>query len=220
MQHERSTTAEDKERPKCRPGDSQCGGDRYTEGVNTPEDPMRTLEDHLSTYADYHRDRRNIATHFVGIPVIVLAVATLLSRPAFDVGLAVGGLPLALSPAILVVFGFLAFYYRLDLRYGVTMTLALLPTLFIGAWFAAQSTTVWLAGGVGMFVGGWLVQFIGHFFEGRKPAFVDDLIGLVVGPLFVVAELGFIVGLRKEVHAEIVRRSGPTRSGRPQPATA
>ena len=42
---------------------------------------MKTLVDHLSQYASYHRDPRNIATHFVGIPLIVLAVTILLSRP-------------------------------------------------------------------------------------------------------------------------------------------
>ena len=41
---------------------------------------MKTLVEHLSQYAEYHRDRRNIATHFVGIPLIVLAVAELLSE--------------------------------------------------------------------------------------------------------------------------------------------
>lgn len=171
---------------------------------------MRTLVDHLSNYADYHRDRRNIATHFVGIPVIVVAVAVLLSRPAFDVGL-----PLALSPAILVVGGFIAFYFRLDVRFGLLMTALLVPALYFGGVVAAQSTAVWLAAGLGMFVGGWIVQFIGHIFEGRKPAFVDDLVGLVVGPLFVVAEVVFALGLRPEVAAEITRRSGPTRVGRP-----
>ena len=42
---------------------------------------MKTLTDHLAQYAAYHRDRRNIATHFIGIPLIVVAVAVLLSRP-------------------------------------------------------------------------------------------------------------------------------------------
>ena len=40
------------------------------------------LTQQLAKYAAYHRDRRNIATHFIGIPMIVLAVAVLLSRPA------------------------------------------------------------------------------------------------------------------------------------------
>ena len=47
---------------------------------------MKTLVDQLAQYADYHRDRRNIATHFVGIPMIVLAVQVLLSRPALQAG--------------------------------------------------------------------------------------------------------------------------------------
>lgn len=42
---------------------------------------MKSLVDHLSQYAAYHRDKRNIVTHFVGIPLIVIAVAVLLSRP-------------------------------------------------------------------------------------------------------------------------------------------
>jgi uncharacterized membrane protein YGL010W len=42
---------------------------------------MKSLVDHLSQYAAYHRDPRNIASHFIGIPLIVVAVAVLLSRP-------------------------------------------------------------------------------------------------------------------------------------------
>ncbi|MEX5669899.1 Mpo1-like protein, partial [Pseudomonas neuropathica] len=47
---------------------------------------MKSLVDHLGQYATYHRDPRNIATHFVGIPVIVVAVAVLLSRPQWAGG--------------------------------------------------------------------------------------------------------------------------------------
>ena len=43
---------------------------------------MKTLTQQLANYAAYHRDRRNIATHFVGIPMIAVAVAVLLARPA------------------------------------------------------------------------------------------------------------------------------------------
>ena len=60
---------------------------------------------------------------------------------------------------------------------------------------------------------GWVIQFVGHIWEGRKPAFVDDLIGLVIGPLFVVAEAVFALGLRPELHAAITERAGPVRDG-------
>ena len=171
---------------------------------------MRSLTDHLSSYADCHRDRRNIATHFVGIPVIVLAVATLLSRPVLT---ELGGFPV--SPALFLMAGFCAFYLSRDARYGVVMTAWMALNAWLGAMIAAQSTTVWLAAGLGMFVGGWIVQFVGHAFEGKKPAFVDDISGFAVGPLFVMAELGFALGLRSEVLAEIEKRVGPTRAGKP-----
>lgn len=165
---------------------------------------MKTLVDHLSQYAEYHRDRRNIATHFVGIPLIVLAVAELLSRP----GLEVAGL--WLSPAALVAAAAAIFYLRLDLRYGLLMSALLLLSLWFGAVLAVQSTTLWLSVGVALFVIGWIIQFVGHYYEGRKPAFVDDLMGLLVGPLFVVAELGFMLGLRKDVEQAVEERAGPT----------
>ncbi len=167
---------------------------------------VKTLTDHLSTYATYHRDRRNIATHFVGVPMIFLAVVTLLSRPAVDLG----GIPG--SPALLVSAGALAFYLRLDLRFGAVMTALTGLALWGGAGIAARSTGVWLGTGLGLFGVGWVIQFVGHYFEGKKPAFVDDLIGLLVGPLFVVAEAGFALRLRPAVQAAIEHRAGPTRA--------
>jgi uncharacterized membrane protein YGL010W len=171
---------------------------------------MKTLGDQLSNYASYHRDRRNIATHFVGIPMIFVAVVTLLSRPTFAV---VEGVPL--TPATLVAAGAVLFYLALDRRFGVLMAALTGLSMWAGACLATQSTGIWLGAGLGLFVVGWIIQFVGHAFEGRKPAFVDDLIGLLVGPLFVVAEVAFALGLRPEVRDEVVRRAGPTRAGKP-----
>jgi uncharacterized membrane protein YGL010W len=163
---------------------------------------MKTLTDHLSQYAAYHQDGRNVATHFVGIPMIVVAVATLLSRPMWMVG----DLPLSLA-AVATLLSCL-FYLRLDLRFGTTMTLLMALSLAAGYWFAAQSTAIWLGAGLGLFIVGWALQFLGHYYEGRKPAFVDDLIGLIVGPLFLVAEAAFHLQMRLEVKAAIDTRLG------------
>lgn len=168
---------------------------------------MKTLTDHLAQYAAYHRDPRNVATHFVGVPMIVVAVATLLSRPSF----AIAETGLAASPAVLAIAATIAFYLRLDRRFGVVMAALMGLAGFAGAALAAQTTAVWLAGGLGLFFVGWIIQFVGHAFEGKKPAFADDLVGLVVGPLFVVAEAGFAAGFRDEVRLAIESRSGPPR---------
>lgn len=165
---------------------------------------MKTLVDHLAQYAAYHRDRRNIVTHFVGIPMIVLAVTTLMSRAGFEV------LGVVLTPGMALGFASAIFYWRLDGRFGLVMTLLLGLSLGAGRWLAVQGTGVWLGAGLGLFVVGWIFQFVGHYYEGRKPAFVDDLIGLIVGPLFVVAEVAFFLGLRDEVRRAVEERVGPT----------
>lgn len=165
---------------------------------------MKTLTDHLSQYATYHRDRRNIFTHFIGVPMIAFAVTVLLSRP----GMSAFGL--WFSPATLCALASAAFYLRVDLRLGALMTALLGLSLWGGANLAAESTLVWLSSGLGLFVVGWIIQFVGHYYEGRKPAFVDDLSGLIIGPLFVVAELLFLVGIRDELRQAIEERAGPT----------
>jgi uncharacterized membrane protein YGL010W len=165
---------------------------------------MKTLVDHLAQYGAYHRDSRNILSHFVGIPLIVLAVAVLLSRPAVE------AFGLWLSPATLIAMAAAAFYLRLDLRFGLLMSLLLALSLWAAALLAMQTTTLWLSSGIGLFVIGWIIQFVGHYYEGRKPAFVDDLMGLVIGPLFVAAEAAFLLGMRKDVERQIVERVGPT----------
>lgn len=173
---------------------------------------MKTLTDHLAQYADYHRDPRNLFSHFIGIPMIVAAVAILLSRPGVDVGV-------WLSPAALVALVATLFYLRLDVRFAIVMGGVLLGCVWLGAWLAQQSTVIWLSTGLTLFLVGWVIQFIGHYFEGRKPAFVDDLTGLIIGPLFVAAELGFLIGWREPLRQAIEARVGPVRL-RPHPVDA
>ena len=164
---------------------------------------MKTLVDQLSQYAAYHRDSRNLVTHVIGIPMIVVAVVTLLSRPALDLG------SVPLSPATIVAAIAIVYYLLLDLRIGLAMLVAIGLAVAGGQWFASLATAAWLAWGLGLFVVGWIFQFVGHYYEGRKPAFVDDIVGLLIGPLFVVAEIAFAMGLRTDVKNAIEARVGP-----------
>lgn len=155
----------------------------------------------LARYAAYHRDRRNIYTHFLGIPLIVLAMVILLSHP---LGFDWGGLTptwawvgMALSMIYYQHMGWrivwlMLIYYALNLALA-PMLLEVLP------W-------TWWKIGIGLFVIGWIFQFIGHYFEGRKPAFFDDLRGLLAGPLFVIMEWLFLLGLAKKIQLAITLR--------------
>ncbi len=166
---------------------------------------MRAATDLLSGYAQYHRDQRNIASHFVGVPLIVFAVGVLLARPAFQLG------GLALSPAWLVYAVTAAWYLtRGNLALGLAVSGVVAALLLAAQQVAHGSFAGWLGWGLGTFAVGWAIQFAGHWYEGRKPAFVDDIAGLFVGPMFVTAEAMFLFGWNKPLLAEIERRAGPT----------
>lgn len=162
---------------------------------------MKSLADQLANYAAYHRDRRNIALHFVGIPLIVLAVEILLSRAAIAIG------PISATPAMIVSAIAALYYLRLDPRLGLLMAVLLALGAWLGVAIAAQANPVWLGAGIGLFVIGWAIQFVGHIYEGRKPAFLDDVIGLAIGPLFVVAEALFLLGLRPDLKDALTARA-------------
>ncbi len=161
---------------------------------------MKTLAEHLIQYAHYHRDQRNIYTHFAGIPLIVIALFSLLS---FEIAAGV-------TVTHLLLVGSLLFYFRLSLGMGLVM-LGFSASCYALALqlVALDSTTAWLGWSVAVFVLGWVLQFIGHYFEGKKPAFVDDLVGLLIGPLFVMAELLFLLGLAKSLQQQIDQGAGP-----------
>jgi uncharacterized membrane protein YGL010W len=166
---------------------------------------MKTLIDQLSNYADYHRSVRNIATHLVGIPLIVLALFVLLSRPIWTIG------GFYISPALLVALASVLYYLRLNVGMGLIMGALYFLGLMFGASVAALDDNTWLAVGVGGFLLGWVIQFVGHYFEGRKPTFFDDVMGLAIGPLFVVAEIIFKLGAYAELKQQIEKRCGPVR---------
>lgn len=174
---------------------------------------MKSLAENLTQYAAYHRDRRNIATHFVGIPMIVFAIVLAAATVHIPAG------PLTLSGAALLSIAASIYYFRLDLAFGLAMALALFAMCAV-----ASEATHRLGAGVSLgvaatvFTLGWALQFLGHKFEGMKPAFYDDARQLLIGPLFVCAEAGFLLGAREPLRRYIEERVGPTlarRDGRP-----
>ena len=159
----------------------------------------------LTQYAEYHRDRRNILTHFVGVPMIVFAVGVLLSKPGFIVG------TLVLSPAW-VLYALVALWYvtRGELLLGVAVSAAVALLTLLAHQLPGGGVGPWLGWGLGFFVVGWAVQFVGHYYEGRRPAFTQDLTGLLVGPMFVVMEMLAALGLFRSLVSEVEHRAGPT----------
>jgi uncharacterized membrane protein YGL010W len=159
-------------------------------------------------YAHYHRDRRNIATHLVGIPLIFLSIGVLLLEPTW----VIEGHTVSLA---WMAWALTSVWYltRGDLLLGLATTLVNAALIALAHQVpdlsAALGLPVWQCG-VALFVIGWLFQFVGHYLEGRKPAFVDDVVGLLVGPMFVVGEVLISMGLLQRMRRDIERQAGPT----------
>ena len=148
---------------------------------------MPSTQDRLwADYEAHHRAGGNKVCHMVGIPLIIAGLLGLLAIPLARVN----GVPLEASLLLLLIAG--GVYLWLDTKLGLVM-IAFSALLYLGArmlpWPAA----------LGLFLVGWVFQFIGHgVYEKRSPAFLDNLAHLLVGPLWVLNHLVPLKGGKTE----------------------
>ena len=162
---------------------------------------MKRLEEQMAFYAAYHQDARNKATHFVGVPAIILSLFIPLAWPRIDVA----GLPL--TAAMLFAAVVLAYYLILDLYLGVAVAAQTLPLAWLAhqlAALAAGRAWAWFAA---LFVGGWILQLVGHACEGRRPALTDNFFQVFVAPIFLCAEIFFALGYKPRLRREVEERA-------------
>jgi len=167
---------------------------------------VKTLEEEMATYAAYHQDPRNKATHFVGVPLIMLAILVPLSWPGIEIA------GFTLTAGMLLAAAVLAYYFILDVPLALAMLVVLSVLIWLAELIAAGGAArAWTWFGV-LFVGGWILQLICHLFEGRRPALVDNMLQIFVAPIFLMAELFFALGYKPELQKRL------SSSGRTAPA--
>jgi uncharacterized membrane protein YGL010W len=143
--------------------DEQPGGQR----------PVRRLDRLLAHYEESHRHPTNELIHLIAIPAIMVSIV---------------GLLYALHPW--VAYAFVA----ASMVYYALLQAPLLLAIMVG-WTVVMFALVHVMGdrvlpiSAGIFVVGWIFQFVGHKIEGKKPSFFEDLQYLYVGPLFVAVQL-------------------------------
>ncbi|TDU31460.1 putative membrane protein YGL010W [Panacagrimonas perspica] len=151
---------------------------------------MRTLDQYLDAYAVSHRNPLNQVIHVICVPAIFFATLALLWL--VPVGRFVPGLPAEVAAWInlATLLMPLAGVFYLSLSFGsflVGVIWTVLSVLLILAIRHAHlplfaiAATVWVVA--------WIAQFYGHHVEGAKPSFADDILFLLIGPLFVQQKL-------------------------------
>ena len=162
---------------------------------------MQTLEDQMSFYAAYHQDLRNKVSHFIGVPAIIFGLFIALGWLRVDVA------GFTFTTAMLLAAAVIVWYFLLD----VPLALAMLAVNGVLLYFADQVSVQPIKAGALWFLvffgGGWVIQLVGHVFEGRKPALVDNFFQVFVAPIFLAAEVFFALGYKPTLHAAVQKRA-------------
>jgi uncharacterized membrane protein YGL010W len=139
----------------------------------------RKVDQLLAHYGSSHQNPTNELIHFIAIPLIMLSLC---------------GLMFALHPWVAYAFiaASMVYYLRLSMVFFVSMSIW---SLIILALLHAMGTQVLMIS-VAIFIGAWIIQFVGHKIEGKKPSFFEDLQYLWVGPLFVLSKLFIKLGIK------------------------
>jgi uncharacterized membrane protein YGL010W len=161
---------------------------------------MKTIEDQMAFYAAYHQDARNKATHFIGVPAIMLSLFIPLAWIRFDAS----GVTLS---AMLFAAVVLIYYFLLDVPLALAMLVVTGVLVWIGDSIAALSTAQAWSWFAVLFVGGWILQLVGHGYEGRRPALADNLFQIFVAPIFLAAEVFFALGYKPNLHGRVQQRA-------------
>lgn len=161
---------------------------------------MKTLGEHMAFYGCYHRDRRNRLTHFFGVPAIIFALLIPLSLGDVALG-GIGATPAMIWAAVMALY-----YMTLDVAIGLAMAVLFVPLLWAAGSVATLGTIPALSLSSVVFIVGWIVQLIGHRFEGNKPALTANLFQTLVSPIFLTAELFFALGFKRSLQEEVERR--------------
>jgi len=162
---------------------------------------MQTLEQQMSFYAAYHQDARNKATHFVGVPMIIFGLFIALGWARIE------ALGVTLTAAMLLAAVVLIWYFLLDVPLALAMLVTNGVLLYLADLVSVQPIATGALWFLAFFGGGWVIQLVGHAYEGRKPALVDNFFQIFVAPIFLAAEVYFALGYKPALHAAVQKRA-------------
>lgn len=139
---------------------------------------MDRLNVYLSQYAESHQNRTNQIIHKICVPVIMFSVLGLLKAlPVPE------SWPLWLDASTVGIIGALIFYATLkNMRVFFSMAFFILVQVIILELLRPHFFVLCFF----LFVIAWIIQFVGHKIEGKKPSFFKDIFFLLIGPIWVM----------------------------------
>ena len=139
---------------------------------------MRRVDNLLEQYGESHQNKTNVMIHAVAVPSIYFVIFGLVWSAPVPEFIAHFNVTWAHITAVPVLW----YYFKLSGPIGAAMTLLTIG-VFQGIELIKDSEiiSVWLFSLI-VFIVMWVLQFVGHHVEGKKPSFLKDLQFLLVGP--------------------------------------
>lgn len=153
---------------------------------------MQTIETLLDEYGESHRNPFNKLLHWIAVPVIVWTVVALLWSIPFP--LDIQAVPLNWATIALLLAQIYWFRLSLSLGLGLLLFNVIMIQLTV---IVAQSAVypLWQIALV-IFILAWVLQFIGHAIERKRPSFFKDVQFLLIGPAWLMAFIYRFLGLK------------------------
>lgn len=165
------------------------------------------LKNSFAFYSAYHRNIYNKLIHIITIPIIMWTTFVFLDYMVIykykttdkymsDV--------FTITASLVVILIYMTIYFVLDW----IASLIMMPIIFISYitanLFVFNFAYAWVVALI-IHILAWMLQFVGHcVFEKRRPALLDNLFqAFLMAPLFVLIEIMFMCGLRKDLEFEI-----------------
>lgn len=137
----------------------------------------RQIEHLINEYGESHTNKINIFIHAIAVPAIYwVSFGLIWSIPVPDFLSAMD-----VSFAHVIAIPVLYYYFRLSGPIGAAMTLLTIGVFLSIDALAQTGVAIWQFSLI-LFVFMWILQFVGHHIEGKKPSFFKDLQFLLVGP--------------------------------------
>ncbi|WP_378104070.1 DUF962 domain-containing protein [Chryseobacterium sp. sg2396] len=156
---------------------------------------MRKIDLLFAEYAESHRNATNKLIHWICVPLIFWTILGFISIiPSKAIGFRyIGEISYVSFAAIALV---TIFYMRLSVLISLMMffVMILMESFAYGIniRFKGDSWMVYLS----VFIATWILQFVGHKIEGKKPSFIKDLQFLLVGPIWLLSFILKKLGIR------------------------
>ena len=141
---------------------------------------MKNANWYLEKYGESHTHPVNVLIHKIFVPLIMFSVIGLLWALPWPSFFPQG---LLFNYGMLLVVFSLLFYMTMGLKILLGMTFIISPIVYGNILVSNYQYHVQLMAGI--FIFSWIMQFIGHKIEGKKPSFFEDLLFLLVGPVWV-----------------------------------